>query len=225
MTFFNARSLAPAEPCSPAASLPHPWPPSRLSRQADHAGRAVRGGRPDRQDRPRPGRGPAQAAGADGGRRQHRRRRRHHRHGEGAARAAPDGYTLLVHHIGLATAPALYQKLGYKTEDLEFLGLINEAPSTLIGKQALPASQLRGAAQVHRRQCRQGQPGQRGHRLGVASVQPDVAERAEERHDFVPYKGTGPAMNDLLGGTVDLMCEQATNARRRSRARRSRPMA
>ena len=57
------------------------------------------------------------------------------------ARAAPDGYTLLVHHIGLATAPALYKKLPYKTPgDFEFLGLINEAPSTLIGKPMLAAT-------------------------------------------------------------------------------------
>src|SRR5580765_79906 len=55
-------------------------------------------------------------------------------------RAPADGYTLLVHHIGLATAPALYKNLAYKNEQLEFLGLINEAPSTLIGKQALPAT-------------------------------------------------------------------------------------
>ena len=55
-------------------------------------------------------------------------------------RAPADGYTLLIHHIGLATAPALYKKLSYKPEDLEFLGLINEAPSTLIGKQSLPAT-------------------------------------------------------------------------------------
>lgn len=56
------------------------------------------------------------------------------------ATATPDGYTLLVHHIGFATAPALYRKLPYKgIEDFAYLGLINEAPSTLIGRTTLPA--------------------------------------------------------------------------------------
>ena len=57
------------------------------------------------------------------------------------ARAKPDGYTLLVHHIGMATAPTLYRKLSYKVpEDFEPLGLINEAPSVLIGKTGLAAT-------------------------------------------------------------------------------------
>lgn len=56
------------------------------------------------------------------------------------AAASPDGYTLLVHHIGYATAPTLYRKLPYKgIEDFAYLGLINEAPSTLIGRTTLPA--------------------------------------------------------------------------------------
>ena len=57
------------------------------------------------------------------------------------AKASPDGYTLLVHHIGMSTAPALYRKLSYKVlDDFEFLGLVNEAPSVLIGKPGLPAN-------------------------------------------------------------------------------------
>jgi len=57
------------------------------------------------------------------------------------AKANPDGYTLLVHHIGMSTAPALYRKLSYKMpDDFEYLGLINEAPSTLIGSPALAAN-------------------------------------------------------------------------------------
>ena len=56
------------------------------------------------------------------------------------AKAAPDGYPLLVHHIGMAASPALYRKLSFKLpEDFEFLGLINEAPSVLIGKPTLAA--------------------------------------------------------------------------------------
>ena len=64
------------------------------------------------------------------------------------AKAAPDGYTLLFHHIGMATAPALYRTLPYKTlEDFEYLGMVNDVPMTLIGRPSLPANnfaELRG---------------------------------------------------------------------------------
>ena len=127
-------------------------------------------------------------------------------------RANPDGYTLLLHHIGLATAPALYKKLGYNTEDLEFLGLVNEAPSTLIGKQALPAAnfaELRKYIGAHAGKVNLANAG-----VGSASHLCSLLLQSALKSDmvFVPYKGTGPAMNDLLGGTVDLMCEQATNS-------------
>lgn len=60
------------------------------------------------------------------------------------ARALPDGHTLLLHHIGIAAAPALYKNIQYKPlEDFEFLGLINEVPMTLIGKPQLPANTYR----------------------------------------------------------------------------------
>ncbi len=129
-----------------------------------------------------------------------------------ALRAPADGYTLLVHHIGLATAPALYKKLGYKTEDLEFLGLINEAPSTLIGKLSLPAAnfaELRKyiAANAGKVNLANAGTGSASH---LCSLMLQNALKSDMI--FVPYKGTGPAMNDLLGGQVDLMCEQATNS-------------
>jgi len=127
-------------------------------------------------------------------------------------RAPADGYTLLIHHIGLATAPALYKKLGYKTEDLEFLGLINEAPSTLIGKQSLPAgnfAELRKHIAANGGKVNLANAG-----IGSASHLCGLLLQSALKSDmvFVPYKGTGPAMNDLLGGQVDIMCEQATNS-------------
>lgn len=127
-------------------------------------------------------------------------------------RAPADGYTLLIHHIGLATAPALYKKLGYKTEDLEFLGLINEAPSTLIGKKELPTANfadLRKYIAANAGKINLANAG-----MGSASHLCSLMLQSALKSDmtFVPYKGTGPAMNDLLGGTVDLMCEQATNS-------------
>jgi tripartite-type tricarboxylate transporter receptor subunit TctC len=129
------------------------------------------------------------------------------------ARATPDGYTLLVHHIGLATAPALYKKLPYKTlEDFEYLGLINEAPSTLIGKQALPATnfaELRQwiAANEGKANLANAGVGSASHLCGLV-----LQSTLKSKMTPVPYKGTAPAMTDLIGGQVDLMCEQAINA-------------
>lgn len=129
------------------------------------------------------------------------------------ARATPDGYTLLVHHIGMATAPALYRKLNYKVpDDFEFLGLINEAPSTLIGRANLPANNF---AELRKWMSDNGGKvnlanagvGSASHLCGLMLQSAMATEMTT-----IPYKGTGPAMTDLMGGQVDLMCEQATNA-------------
>jgi tripartite-type tricarboxylate transporter receptor subunit TctC len=135
-------------------------------------------------------------------------------------RAPPDGYMLLIHHIGLATTPALYKKLGFKMEDLEFLGLINEAPSTLIGKPSLPPSnlaELRKYIVANDAKINLANAG-----VGSASHLCSLLLQSALKSNmvFVPYKGTGPAMNDLLGGQVDLMCEQATNSAPQIEARK-----
>lgn len=129
------------------------------------------------------------------------------------ARAAPDGYTLLVNHIGMATAPALYRKLSYKVpEDFETLGLINEAPSVLIGKPSLEArnfGELRQWIASNGGKVNLANAG-----LGSASHLCGLMFQSALKTNMtpVPYKGTAPAMTDLIGGQVDLMCEQATNA-------------
>lgn len=129
------------------------------------------------------------------------------------ATATPDGYTLLVHHIGFATAPTLYRKLAYKgIDDFAYLGLINEAPSTLIGRTSLPATNfvdLRKwiATDPTKVNLAHAGVGSASHLCGLMLQSALKAEMTT-----VPYKGTGPAMTDLMGGTVDLMCEQATNA-------------
>lgn len=129
------------------------------------------------------------------------------------ATATADGYTLLVHHIGFATAPTLYRKLPYKgIEDFAYLGLINEAPSTLIGRTTLPAksfAELRKwiATDPGKVNLAHAGVGSASHLCGLMLQSTLKAEMTT-----VPYKGTGPAMTDLMGGTVDLMCEQATNA-------------
>ena len=129
------------------------------------------------------------------------------------ARATPDGYTLLVHHIGMATAPALYRKLSYKVpEDFETLGVINEAPSVLIGKPSLAAgnfAELRQWIASNGGKVNLANAG-----LGSASHLCGLMFQSALKTSMtpVPYKGTAPAMTDLIGGQVDVMCEQATNA-------------
>jgi tripartite-type tricarboxylate transporter receptor subunit TctC len=129
------------------------------------------------------------------------------------ARAAADGYTLLIHHIGMATAPALYRKLSYKVpEDFETLGLINEAPSVLIANKSLQAANfadLRKWIDATGSKVTIANAG-----LGSASQLCGLMLQSTLKAKMtpVPYRGTGPAMTDLIGGQVNLLCEQATNA-------------
>jgi len=128
------------------------------------------------------------------------------------AKASPDGYTVLLHHIGMATSPALYRKLPYDTlGDFEYLGMINEVPMTLIGRSTLPASnyaELRKWIDANKGKINLANAG-----LGAASHLCGLLFQQAVAVDMttVPYKGTAPAMTDLLGGQVDLMCDQTTN--------------
>lgn len=128
------------------------------------------------------------------------------------AKAAPDGYTFLLHHIGMATAPALYRKLPYSVEnDFEYLGMVNDVPMTLIGRPTLPANNY--AELVKWLQENKGKINLANAGLGAASHLCGLLFQQSIQIDMttVPYKGTGPAMTDLLGGQVDIMCDQTTN--------------
>jgi len=128
------------------------------------------------------------------------------------AKAANDGYTLLLHHIGISTAPALYRKMTYDTlGDFEYLGMVNEVPMTLIGKPTLPANTY--AELVKWLEANKGKANLANAGLGAASHLCGLLFQSSVKIDMqtVPYKGTGPAMTDLLGGQVDLMCDQTTN--------------
>jgi tripartite-type tricarboxylate transporter receptor subunit TctC len=128
------------------------------------------------------------------------------------AKASPDGYTLLLHHIGMSTSPALYRNLPYKTlDDFEYLGMINDVPMTLIGRPNLPANnfaELRTWVNANKGKINLANAG-----LGAASHLCGLLFQQAMGVDMttVPYKGTAPAMTDLLGGQVDLMCDQTTN--------------
>jgi len=128
------------------------------------------------------------------------------------AKAAPDGYTLLLHHIGLATAPSLYRSLPYKTlDDLEYLGMVNEVPMTIIGRSTLPANTFAELGKWL--EANKGKVNLANAGVGSASHLCGLLFQSAMKLDMttVPYKGTGPAMNDLLGGQVDVMCDQTTN--------------
>jgi putative tricarboxylic transport membrane protein len=128
------------------------------------------------------------------------------------AKASPDGYTILIHHIGMSTAPTLYRKLPYNSmTDFEAIGLINEVPMTLVAKHDFPAKNLKELiayvkANKDKVNYANAGLGAASHLCGMlfmTAIQTDVTT--------VPYGGTGPAMNDLLGGQVDFMCDQTTN--------------
>jgi tripartite-type tricarboxylate transporter receptor subunit TctC len=127
------------------------------------------------------------------------------------ARASNDGYTVLLHHIGMSTAPSLYRTLPYKVEDFEFVGMVNEVPMTLIGRSTLPANNY--AELVKWMEANKGKINLANAGLGAASHLCGLLLQSSLKIDMqtVPYKGTAPAMNDLLGGQVDLMCDQTTN--------------
>ena len=126
--------------------------------------------------------------------------------------AKPDGYTILIHHIGMATTPTLYRKLRFNPlTDFEYIGLINEVPMTIIGKPQLPAKDFKEFLDYIRKNKDKVSYANAG--IGAASHLCGMLFMSAIQLDIltVPYKGTGPAMNDLLGGQVDFMCDQTTN--------------
>ena len=126
--------------------------------------------------------------------------------------AKPDGYTILIHHIGMATTPALYRQLRFNPlTDFDYIGLINDVPMTVIARSNFPANNFKEflaylKANKDKVTYANAGIGAASHLCGMlfmSAIQTDVLT--------VPYKGTAPAMNDLLGGTVDFMCDQTTN--------------
>jgi tripartite-type tricarboxylate transporter receptor subunit TctC len=131
---------------------------------------------------------------------------------EAVKNAKPDGYTILIHHIGMATTPTLYRQLRYNPlTDFEYIGLINEVPMTIIAKPGMPAKDLKeflSHIKANKDKVSYANAG-----IGAASHLCGMLFMSAIETSFltVPYKGTGPAMNDLLGGTVDFMCDQTTS--------------
>jgi tripartite-type tricarboxylate transporter receptor subunit TctC len=126
--------------------------------------------------------------------------------------AKPDGYIILIHHIGMATTPALYRNLRFDPlNDFDYIGLINDVPMTIIAKPGLPAkdfNEFLAYIKANKDKVTYANAG-----IGAASHLCGMLFMSAIQTDFltVPYKGTAPAMNDLLGGQVDFMCDQTTN--------------
>ena len=128
------------------------------------------------------------------------------------AKANPDGHTLLLAHIAMATMPALYRNLPFKVEtDFEYLGMVNDVPMTLISKSTLPANNFKELTTWIGQNKGKINLGNAG--LGSASHLCGLMFQDAVKTDMttVPYKGTAPAMTDLIGGQIDLMCDQTTN--------------
>src|SRR6266496_2613845 len=126
--------------------------------------------------------------------------------------AKPDGYTILIHHIGMATTPALYRQLRFNPlTDFDYIGLINDVPMTLIANDKVPAKDFKEFLAYLKKNKDQVSYANAG--IGAASHLCGMLFMSAIETDLltVPYKGTGPAMNDLLGGQVTFMCDQTTN--------------
>ena len=124
----------------------------------------------------------------------------------------PDGYTILIHHIGMATTPALYRQLRFNPlTDFEYIGLINDVPMTLIARANFPAGNFKEFLDYIKKNKDKVSYANAG--IGAASHLCGMLFMSAIETDIltVPYKGTAPAMNDLLGGQVDFMCDQTTN--------------
>ena len=128
------------------------------------------------------------------------------------ARAAPDGYTLLLNHIAMSTMPSLYRKLSFNVaNDFEYLGIINDVPMTLIARPSMPANNYKELAAWIAQNKGKVNLGNAG--LGAASHLCGLMFQNAIKTEMttVAYKGTAPAITDLIGGQIDLLCDQTTN--------------
>jgi tripartite-type tricarboxylate transporter receptor subunit TctC len=128
------------------------------------------------------------------------------------AKSTPDGHTISVWHIAQATAPALYEGLKYDVvNEFDHIGRITDVPMTIVGKAALPQkdiSEIVGWLKKDQDKITYGHAG-----IGSASHLCALVLMKQLGVNLrgIPYRGTGPAMNDLVGGQFDFMCDQTTN--------------
>lgn len=127
------------------------------------------------------------------------------------ARAPADGQMIFLHHMGMATSPALYKKLSFDPlKDFEYIGQVVDVPMTMLARKDFPANnyaELVTYLKANREKVTLANAG-----LGAVSHLCGLLFQSQLGIDLntVPYRGTGPAMNDLMGGQVDLLCDQTT---------------
>ena len=128
------------------------------------------------------------------------------------AKANPDGYMIFLHHVGMSTAPALYPKLPYDpVNDFEFIGQVVDVPLTLIARKNIPANNFKELEAYLKKNQEKVTMGNAGPGAVSQLCSMLFTNKMGIKLTEVPYKGTGPAMTDLLGGTIDIMCDQTTN--------------
>ena len=140
------------------------------------------------------------------------------------ADADPDGYTILVHHIGMATAPALYRQLPYKpTEAFEPIGLVSDAAMTVIARSEFPAETFQELVAYIKQNGNKVNYAHAG--IGAASHLCGTLFMATigTQMTTVPYKGNGPIMTDLIGGQIDMTCTRQRIPSARLRRSKSKP--
>jgi tripartite-type tricarboxylate transporter receptor subunit TctC len=138
-----------------------------------------------------------------------------------AARSPADGYTVLLMHIGFSTAPSLYKNPGYDPfKSFEPIGLVVDVPMTIIARDNFPPNNIKELAEYIQKNKDKISLANAG--IGAAShlCSTMLNEAFGVQLLTVPYKGTGPAMNDLLGKQVDMMCDQTTNTTQQINAKR-----
>lgn len=130
-----------------------------------------------------------------------------------AARAAPDGYTILIHQVAMAAGVTMYKNLTFNAEkDFVTIGLINTAASTWAARVDLPPNNMAELVRWLKQpgtNAKIAHPGvgSFGHLAGVL-----VAQELGIAATQVPYRGAGPALNDLLAGQVDMSSQSAVQA-------------
>ncbi|HEU4519740.1 MAG TPA: tripartite tricarboxylate transporter substrate-binding protein [Microvirga sp.] len=129
------------------------------------------------------------------------------------AKAEKDGYTVLIHHVALAAGASLYKSLAYDTlGDIEAVGLVNYGPMVVTTKKDYPANDAKTLlaklkADGSKTTAAHAGVGSNSHLCNLL-----LQQALDVRFTEAAYRGTGPAMNDLMAGQVDLLCDQSTTA-------------
>jgi tripartite-type tricarboxylate transporter receptor subunit TctC len=126
--------------------------------------------------------------------------------------AKPDGYTFFLHHNGMATAPALYRKLSFNPlTDFEYVSQVVDVPMTVVARKDFPAKDIKELIAYVKANNTKINLGHAG--LGAVSQLCGMMfqKALDVNLTTVPFSGTGPAMNALVGGQIDLLCDQTTN--------------